>query len=228
MMRTCTALLIVLTLFGSVAWAESWSGMVISTVETTVLASATGVLAELDLTIGEVVHEGDLIGYTDVSCVYATEDGTVSLVSSDEGDIVSGTVLEIAPVSRYRVVSTTSDAYSSPETCLVHGGETLYVRCTSDRSHLAIGFVTNVSGTSFDLFTTAGELYIGETVNLYRTPDYAYESKVGVGTVVETDLISYSAQGHLHTLRVQEGDRVERGQLLFTYASLQAHKSPFL
>lgn len=217
--KRSAALLAIFIFLMSSACGESWSGSVITTTEVPILAPASGKLEKLDITIGEKVFSGNIIGSTAATSVFAEESGTVALVNADVGDYVSDAVLKISPVSKYRIVSSTSDAYSSPETSIIYGGETLYIRCTSDRSHLAIGFTANISDASFDIFTTAGELYIGETVNLYRSPDYTYESKVGVGTVVENDLDSYTCDGYLLSVKVQEGDFVERGQLLFTYAS---------
>lgn len=219
MIKRILVLATVLLFLMSSALGETWSGTVISTLEKPVLAAASGILEELNLSVGQTVSSGDIVGHTSVTSVFASESGTVSLVKAKVGEIVSDTVLEISPVSKYRIVSATTDAYSSPETSIIHGGETLFIRCTADRSHLAIGFTANLSGSNFDVFTTAGELYIGETVNLYRSQDYAYESKVGVGTVVENDLVQYKANGHLISISVEEGSRVERGQLLFTYAS---------
>lgn len=202
-----------------IASAESFSGTVVSTKDVHLISPGEGLLESLHLTLGQTLENGESVGNIGVTAVYATQDGTVSLVRSQVGDKVDGPVLELTPVSLYRIVSSSADAYSAPETSVIHGGEILQIRCTADRTHLAIGKVANVNGTSFDVFTTAGELYIGEVVNLYRDPDYAYESKVGVGTVVEASLETYSATGYLQTLRVQEGDHVERGQLLYTYSS---------
>ncbi len=222
MTRRLKSLLIVLLLLTSSAGAESWNGSVVYTQEAAILASADGTLESLNLTIGQEITSGTVVGQTAVTPVFASQSGTVSLVHFEDGDSISGTVLEITPVAKYRIVSSTKNAYSSSETSLVHGGETLYIRCTADGSHVAIGFTANLSESSFDVFTTAGELYIGETVNLYRSPDYAYESKVGVGTVVESDLDAYSAEGYLVSMKVQEGSYVERGQLLFTYSSSES------
>ncbi|MCR4882121.1 MAG: HlyD family efflux transporter periplasmic adaptor subunit [Clostridiales bacterium] len=219
MIKRYAALWTAFFLLMSSACAENWSGSVISTVEAPILASASGILEELNLLMGEKVSSGDIVGHTSITPVFAEESGTVSLVTAHVGDIVSDTFITIAPVCKYRIISSTSDAYSSPETTMIHGGEIVYIRCMADRSHLAIGFTANISGSTFDVFTTAGELYIGESVNLYRKADYSYESKVGIGTVVENDLKSYSADGHILSIRVKEGDYVERGQLLFTYAS---------
>ena len=158
--RTLVFATVLLFLMSS-ALGETWSGTVISTLEKPVLAAASGILEELNLSVGQTVSSGDIVGHTSVTSVFASESGTVSLVKAEVGDIVSDTVLEISPVSKYRIVSATTDAYSSPETTIIHGGETLYIRCTADRSHLAIGFTANLSGSNFNVIPDSKDTYAG-------------------------------------------------------------------
>ena len=65
------------------------------------------------------------------------------------------------------------------------------------------------------IITLGGELYVGETVWLYRDIDFTSTERVGIGTVVVSDTEAYEAQGRLTRLCVDVGNVVERGQLLY-------------
>ena len=54
-----------------------------------------------------------------------------------------------------------------------------------------------------------------ETVYVYRSDDYTYQTRIGSGTVGRTAELSITGTGSLLKLYVKEGDEVERGQLLF-------------
>ena len=66
---------------------------------------------------------------------------------------MDGTVLEISPTSRYTVYCTVDGAYGDPETELVHTGEQLYLRCTANGTHRAVGVVTSIDGAEIELPT---------------------------------------------------------------------------
>ena len=201
------------------ASADSWNGTVTALETAYVTAPAEGFADGLKLETGAFVTEGETAGSIRAEKVFAPFDGTVTVVTAAEGDRVSGEVLEISPVSLYTVTCTVSDIAETPENALIHIGETLYIRCTADGSHRAEAVVTAVSGAEFTAETVAGELYVGETVYLYRDTAYAADSRVGKGTVTAHDPLTVSAEGVIRRLRVQSGDRVERGQWLFSVAS---------
>ena len=94
-------------------------------------------------------------------------------------------------------------------------GEKVYVSCTADGAHTAEGVVTAVSGTSYTVETTSGELLMEETVYIYRTSDLATTSRLGRGTVSRTAETAVSGTGSILRMHVQDGDTVQRGQLLF-------------
>jgi len=149
------------------------------------------------------------------------------------GDAVDGEVLEVAPLEQYTLCCTVDKAYQSAETTLVHSGEIVVIRCTRDGTHRAVGVVTQIEGSTYRVLTLGGELYVGETVYLYRAgqwaeagllpggadlalaADFTASRRVGIGTVLVSDTQVYEAEGKLTLLRVAEGDWVERGQLLY-------------
>ena len=164
---------------------------------------------------GQRVGAGDAIVQLKPEKTFATQDGAVALVCAETGDSVDGEVLELTPMERYTLRCTVDKAYQSAASTLVHSGETVYARCTSDGTHRAVGFVTQIDGAEFTVLTLGGELYIGETVYLYRDADFTAAQRVGAGTVLAADPEVYEGAGKLTLLRVSAGDTVERGQLLF-------------
>lgn len=214
MFKKLTALAMAL-LLGATALAEVYEGQTAALSSVTVVSDAAGTLASVEAAVGARVEAGDALLRLKGTPAFASQDGTVSLVTAREGDEVDGEVLEIAPLERYQIYCTVDKAYQSAETTLVHSGETLYVKCTADGSHRAVGVVTLIEGEEYRVLTLGGALYIGETVYLYRDSDFTAAQRVGKGTVVASDPESCSASGTLTRLCVDAGDTVERGQLLY-------------
>ena len=210
-------LLILLTalLLAASAFAESYEGVTVALSTLSVTAERGGRVALVAAQAGSRVASGDTLIEYAPERAFAEQDGTVSLIYADEGETVDGTLLELMPLERYLIHCTVSKARQTAEATLVHEGEQVYIRCTSDGSHRAIGVLSQVDGQEYRVLTTAGRLYVGETVYLYRDADFSSEQRVGIGTVVENDTQSYDASGTLTRLCVTEGDDVERGQLLF-------------
>lgn len=206
----------ILMLLCSAACAEErYDGQVIAGETVSVTAPFGGVVKSTGLRVGTRVAVNDVIATLSTTRVLATEDGTIRGVFAAEGDSASGTVMYLAPVSKFTVSANISKAYESAETMYVTIGEKVYLRCSKDGSHKAVGVVTAVKGSGFTVQTTAGELYMEETVNIYRTTDYAAKQCIGSGTVSRTDALAITGKGSILTMHVQDGDEVERGQLLF-------------
>lgn len=196
--------------------AEEFEGNVIAGDTLTVTAPFGGTVQSVSLQAGALIHVGDAIADMQTTQVLAPEDGTVRGIFAKEGDALDGTaVMYVAPVSKYTVSCTIDKAYSSIDTKYVHIGETVYIKCKADGSHKARGIITAVSGSSYTVQTTAGELYMEETVYLYRSEEYTTKTRIGSGTVGRTSELSITGSGSLLKLYVQDGDTVERGQLLF-------------
>ena len=71
--------------------------------------------------------------------IYAPADGTVRGIMAEAGDSAGQTVLSIAPMSKYTVTADISDAYDSAANKHVTVGETVYMECSRDGSHVAGG-----------------------------------------------------------------------------------------
>ena len=178
-------------------------------------AEASGTAQALPAPAGSRMAEGDALLTLRGERTFAAQDGSVSLLYACEGEDVDGAVLELSPLECYQIYCTVDKAYQSAESTLIHSGETVYIRCTSDGTHRAVGVVTRVEDEEYRVATLGGELYVGETVYLYRDGDFTTSQRVGIGTVVANDTQAYSASGALTRLCVREGDVVERGQLLY-------------
>ena len=219
-MKKLLSLALCVLLMMTIAMAEeSFDGQVIAGETVSVTAPFGGVIKSCGLRAGTLVHVDDVIAELSTTRVLATEDGTIRGVFAEPGDLAEGTVMYLAPVSKYTVSASIDKAYESAETTFVNIGEKVYLRCTKDRSHRAEGIVTAVKGTSYTVQTTAGELYMEETVNIYRTADYATKQCIGSGTVSRTDSLSVTGSGTILKMHVKDGDEVERGQLLFETVS---------
>lgn len=202
------------------AAADSWKGSVAASETGEITAPADGLLIRLDLEAGQRITEGANAGSIRSEKTFSPVEGTVSAIHAEIGDAVGETVMEIAPINKYKVSCTAREyAIRSSETMLIHYGETVYMRCTEDQSHRAVGFIRSVDALEYEIEVTGGELYVGETVNIFRNEKWAQESIIGRGTVVSQDVMQISGDGILQELRVSAGDRVERGQWLFSTSS---------
>ncbi len=202
-------------LLPATALAEIYEGQTEALETVAVTAEISGSVEGIETQVGARVSEGDVLARLRSGKVFASQDGAVARVQVGEGETANGTVLEVAPMEKYLVYCTVDGAYQAAENTLIHSGETLYIRCTSDGSHRAVGVVAAIDGEEYRVLTLGGELYVGETVNLYRGDDFAAESRVGKGTVTAGDTEAYEAEGDVTRLLVAAGDAVERGQLLY-------------
>lgn len=203
------------------ALAEVFAGETVATQVSAVAADAGGVVDALCVGPGDAVEVGDVLGTVAASPVFAAQDGTVAVLHAAEGQDVSGAVLELAPVELYTICCTVDGAYESPRTQWVQMGEQVYVRCTVDGTHRAVGVVTDVDDDGYQVRTIGGELYVGEAVRLYRDDAFSSAQCLGAGTVLASETESYAAEGRLVELCVSEGEPVERGELLYRIADGQ-------
>ena len=209
-------LMVCLMLTVSPAWAaETFEGTVVPGETISLTAPYGGTLKSTALRPGSPIQVGDAIAVMETTKVLASEDGTIRGVFAQEGDSAEQTVLYLSPVSKFTISASIGKAYDSVDAKYVTLGEKVYIKCASDGSHKAIGVITSVSGSSYVVQATAGELYMEETVYLYRTPDYDTQHRIGSGTVSRTEAVAVSGKGSLLKLHVRDGDVVERGQLLF-------------
>ena len=227
--RWMVGIIVLALLAGASAMAEfvPLDGSIVSSGAEAVRAPFGGIIEDVHLRAGDLIHVGDPVATIVTSKVYAPEDGVVGSVCAQEGDGTDGiikrygAVLYIEPMNRYIVTASTEKAYNSSTTKYVHIGEKVYLSCTQDGSHCGTAKVTKIEAadeagnTKYALEVTGGDFYIGETVGVFRSSDYAPESRIGRGTVAQNAAIAVEGSGSLLRMHVSAGDVVERGQLLF-------------
>lgn len=202
-------------LIAAPALAEAYQGISIARNTIAICAAASGVVEKVNMLAGACVTEGECLAEVRSERIYASQDGYIARIHGHAGDEMDGSVLEISPVSRYTIYCTAAEGYNSVQGRLLHAGETLYMRCTSNGTHQGFGRVYSIDGESYMLEALGGEFYVGETVYLYRDADYRYSQLVGTGTVVSHDPEIYSSSGRIISMYVEEGEYVERGELLY-------------
>lgn len=220
MKKRLVALLLLLLLPAWAALGETYAGKTVAIRTETLWAECGGILQELAVTVGQTIQAGECVGNIRPTAVFANQDGTVARITAQAGDTIDGTVLELSPESRFTVSCTSDGAYERADNQLVHSGETVYIRCINDGSHRGVGAISQIEGSTYQVIATGGDFYNGETVRLYRKPGYPYLSLIGEGTVIASETEAYTASGVLIDLHVQEGEQVERGQLLLTYGEI--------
>jgi len=196
---------------------EEFEGNVVAEDAVPVTAPYGGTIQSISLREGALISTGDTVATIQTTKVLASQDGTVRGIFAQEGDSLdnNATVLYIAPVSKYTVSCTIDKAYDAIENLYVRIGETVYIKNKRDGTYRAEGIVTSVDGSSYTVQTTAGQLYMEDTVYIYRDAEYTDESRIGSGTVGRTSELAITASGSLLKLYVTDGEDVERGQLLF-------------
>ena len=192
------------------------SGTVTAREAAAVTANIGGSVEKVFVRAGDRVEAGDVVATVALTGVYAPADGTVRGIMAEAGDSAGQTVLSIAPMSKYTVTADISDAYDSAANKHVTVGETVYMECSRDGSHVAVGRVVKAEGSAYTVEVTGGELYMEEKVYIYRDEDHSSSACIGSGTVSRTAELAVSGTGRVVEMYVSEGERVERGQLLFT------------
>ena len=193
-------------------------GSVVVTEQVPVFAECDARVSDVSVLPGQIVQQGDALMALDVEQVFAHADGTVADVEVEAGQPASGKVLSVAPVSRYSIVCSLSEADDDdPRSMLLRMGQTVYVKCKKDGSHKAIARVTSMQGELYTLEALGGELYMGEAVYIYSSDEFERDKRVGIGTVIPVATDDYDTQGCITRMCVSPGDIVERGQLLYEY-----------
>lgn len=197
------------------ALAEAYQGTSVARETIAICAAASGVLEEVNMLAGDCAAAGECLAKLRSEKIYASQDGYIARIHAQAGDEADGSVVEISPVSRYTIYCTAAEGYNSTQGRLLHAGETLYMRCTSNGTHQGFGRVYAIDGESYMVEALGGEFYVGETVYLYRDADFRYAQLVGSGTVVSHDPEIYASEGRVTAMHVAQGEYVERGELLY-------------
>ena len=156
--------LCILCLTGAAGAEVAFSGVVAARESAAVTSPIGGSVETVLVRAGDWVEAGETVARVAVTGVYAPTDGAVRGLAAEAGDSAGETVLSIAPLSKYTVNADISDAYDSAANKYVTVGETVYMECARDGSHVAVGRVVKAEGSKYTVEVTGGELYMEETV----------------------------------------------------------------
>ena len=208
------------------------NGTVVSTQTEIVSASAGGTVQEVLAAVGDAVSAGDTLVTLETSKIYALQDGVVRLFGEvgDEAAAIAeryGAVAYIEPALLYSISTSTKNAYTLEENKIIHPGETVYLRAVENNQHVGTGKVTSVTASGYTVDVLTGNLQSEETVNIYRSADYASASRIGRGSVALNAPIAYTGAGLIAAFAVTDGAQVKKGDVLFetvdgTYASMKS------
>ena len=221
-MKRIAMILMAMLLVAGAAQAEtlSLSGTVEAGVTVPVYAPIGGTVENVAVEAGMHVAAGDTLFSYRTEKTYASGDGTVTGVFAKAGDDAEtvtemyGADLYIEGTALYTVSASTSKAYSSIETMLVHTGETVYVVCRTDATRKGVGVITAVDGTSYTVLITEGNFIPGDSITVYRDEAYSEKQRLGRGSVSRVNPTAVNATGAIVSIAVKDGDRVKRGDLL--------------
>lgn len=152
----------------------------------TLIAPASGIMGKVYTRNGDSINAGDKLMEYASKKVFASRDGTIAAIHCSDGDMIKDVALELAPKEKYKIYATSLKATPNKVCHYIHTGEELLIRCVSKGTHRAKGVVTQVTGNEFTVEVTAGELFVGEMVALFRGKTrFMSDHRVGKGTVVQ-------------------------------------------
>ena len=189
----------------------------------TITAPYTGTVGDFTAAAGDMCTAGDALFPLSVTTVYAETDGTVTGLFAQAGD-QAATVIDrfgaLGYVERDELFSaacTTTGADSDTENKIVHPGETVYLKSTQNSERRGEGRVTSVSGSSYTVeVTDEGNLRLNESFKVYRSKGYDSDSCIGSGRTSRIDPVAVTAEGYVLAVHVSDGQRVSRGDALFS------------
>ncbi len=226
-MKKAMAWLLALTLLlgtGAAALGEtelSYEGTVIAGETVPVTVPFGGRVSGVTKRAGEWTEGGEILAEIQTTLNYAPVEGTITGLYAAPGDGTEsvteryGAVLYIEPTHKYTMAATSEKAFNSSENYFIHLGERVYLTCSSDGSHKGTGIVSGLTDSGYNIEVTGGEFYLNEKVDIFRSSDWAKESRIGRGTVSRAKPVAVKGTGSILKLHVQNGDFVERGELLF-------------
>ena len=188
----------------------------------TILAPYSGVVGNYAVTAGDAVNMGDALFALRTEQVYADFDGTVTAVFAQPGDSAAsveeryGALAYIEQDVLYRAECTTTGGDSDNENKMIHVGEKVYIRSTSNNDRVGEARVIGVEGKSYTLeVTSQTDMRMSENIKVYRSANHANSSCIGTGKLSRVDPQGVTATGYVLAAYVEDGQHVSRGDVLF-------------
>ena len=188
-----------------------------------ITAPYTGTVGDFTAQAGDVAAAGECLFPLSVTTVYAETDGTVTGLFAQAGDNAQtvaarfGALCYIERDELFEAACTTAGADSDTEDKIIHPGETVYLKSTQNSERDGVGRVTSVSGSSYTVeVTDERNLRINESFKVYRKADHSTDSCIGSGKTTRVNPAAITATGHVLAVHVTDGQRVSRGDALFS------------
>ncbi len=204
------------------------NGVVSAARHVDVTAPCSGTLLSYDLEVGDAVTSGQTLMQMMSTTVYAPEDGKIGALFIAAGDDASaamqryGCVMTIEPEHLLMIEASVSISTSDTKNRMIHTGETVYALRETTATSEGSGRVIRVSGNTYLVELTDGDLNVGNSVNLYRDEDHTSKNAIGKGSVVRREDALVQGAGRVLEVYVREGDAVKAGDRLFTVLSSDA------
>lgn len=195
-------------------------GTVVNANPVPVLAAQAGTLMEVPAVAGASVTAGDPVASLKTTKVVAPVSGTVRVVGQVGDDTAQlletyGGAAFVEPDVVYTISASTRYAYDEEENKVIHPGETVYLRAANTASHVGVGRVTMISGTTFTVEVLEGNFEQSETVRVYRSSEYTDRSRIGRGSTARAAFSAVEGTGVIVRYAVADGDHVNKGDVLF-------------
>ena len=205
---------------GALADTLSISGTVTARNTHEVYAPIGGTVESVAVMDGQTVEAGDVIASLSTQKVYASESGTITGIFGQPGDSAEsvaekyGAVMYIEGQSVYTIAASTENAYNATANKFVQVGEEVNLSCYSDGTHTGTGVITAIEGTDYTVEVRSGEFLVGETVSVFRG-ETTSSNRIGRGELTRTSPTAVTGEGSIVSIAVEDGQWVERGDLLF-------------
>ena len=219
--RTFLSILAACALLMGSAGAISFSGTVAASDTVEIYAPIGGVVESVEASAGEKVQAGDVLATLETTKVYASEDGVITGIFGEPGDNAEtiaeryGAVMYIEGETVYTISASTDEAYNTTGNKFVHVGEEVYLHCYSHGTHTGWGVITSIEGTDYNVNVLEGEFLLDETVSIFRGETTASAKRIGRGDINRKSPTAVSGSGSIVSIAVQDGDTVQKGDLLF-------------
>ena len=221
------ALILCLTLISACALGATANASIVAPETAKITAPFAGTLSPFNLSAGEAVTAGDVLFEIDTIPVYAQQAGTVAAVLAGEGDDADGVIARhgalavIEPELALYIDADTDYAYDDDDNRYLHAGETLYLKCGSEKGE---GRVTSVNGEDYIVEILDGSFDVGDTVRCFRESSMPSDSETGRGKVKRYPDANVLSSGRVAKVHVQPGDKVAVGDPLFEMIAAQSAK----
>lgn len=218
-------------------YGQRWAKGTTQTVDTVdVYAPVGGQLQAFDVKAGDVVEAGAPVFTVRPVQVLAPQSGVIRLLKAQVGDQASGVILQygaLCSIDRedvHFIRATIAGAYNKPKNRAITLGETLRVyNGDSGDSVDTLGTVIAADGKGYVVEIPSDVFELEDKVFLYRGDgdDYNARDKVGEGYVERAKAVPVMAEGVIARIHVSEGQKVSRGDVLFTVDDASAvYKEP--